>query len=341
MGTVVDPYGTVVHGTGYAYTPWVGSVWYPPPYTYGMGGGARLQPGAGLHLRISPVGLRHRCVGHAVLRGGVPPRMPCCGSASASVYGNYRNTAFSGTEHRLHECEGARSACASSGSWLQQSHRHVGQLRHQQELQPLHRSWLIAVARLPAATPGRRLVRRGRQPQLQHLHGPEIVGFQLLGHRRWRQLGRPHAGANTAGPQGFGHTGTDDGEQRSRPIEDHQLWWQRPLRRRERQRLQRQFRRWLAAALVQRLERRRRYVWAMANHRRAAPAAISFSGFSGFSGSRFGVRWRRRVRRKVRWWRRVRRWQARGGGGFSSLKAQRIAANDSQANPTTIRALTC
>ena len=35
LGTVVNPYGTVVYGTGYAYTPWVGSVWYPAPYTYG------------------------------------------------------------------------------------------------------------------------------------------------------------------------------------------------------------------------------------------------------------------------------------------------------------------
>ena len=36
MGTVVTPYGTVVYGTGYAYTPWVGNLWYPPPYTYGV-----------------------------------------------------------------------------------------------------------------------------------------------------------------------------------------------------------------------------------------------------------------------------------------------------------------
>ena len=36
MGTVVSPYGTVVYGTGYSYTPWIGSVWYPPPYTYGV-----------------------------------------------------------------------------------------------------------------------------------------------------------------------------------------------------------------------------------------------------------------------------------------------------------------
>ena len=37
MGTVVAPYGTVVYGTGYAYAPWVGAVWYAPPMTYGFG----------------------------------------------------------------------------------------------------------------------------------------------------------------------------------------------------------------------------------------------------------------------------------------------------------------
>src|SRR5262249_37157953 len=35
LGTVVTPEGVVVYGTGVAYTPWVGTVWYPPPPTYG------------------------------------------------------------------------------------------------------------------------------------------------------------------------------------------------------------------------------------------------------------------------------------------------------------------
>ncbi len=37
MGTVVSPAGVVVFGTGYAYTPWIGTVYYPPPATYGYG----------------------------------------------------------------------------------------------------------------------------------------------------------------------------------------------------------------------------------------------------------------------------------------------------------------
>jgi hypothetical protein len=36
-GTVVAPGGVVVYGTGYPYVPWVGTVWYGPPVTYGFG----------------------------------------------------------------------------------------------------------------------------------------------------------------------------------------------------------------------------------------------------------------------------------------------------------------
>ena len=36
-GVDVTPYGTVVYGTGYAYPAGVGTVYYPPPTTYGYG----------------------------------------------------------------------------------------------------------------------------------------------------------------------------------------------------------------------------------------------------------------------------------------------------------------
>jgi len=37
LGTEVSDDGTVVYGTGYDYTPWIGSVWYGPPITWGCG----------------------------------------------------------------------------------------------------------------------------------------------------------------------------------------------------------------------------------------------------------------------------------------------------------------
>jgi uncharacterized membrane protein YgcG len=37
LGTEVASDGTVVYGTGYDYAPWIGSVWYGPPMTWGWG----------------------------------------------------------------------------------------------------------------------------------------------------------------------------------------------------------------------------------------------------------------------------------------------------------------
>jgi hypothetical protein len=37
LGTEVADDGTVVYGTGYDYSPWIGSVWYGPPVTWGCG----------------------------------------------------------------------------------------------------------------------------------------------------------------------------------------------------------------------------------------------------------------------------------------------------------------
>ena len=45
-GTYVSN-GVVVYGTGYYYTPWVGSVWYGPPVTYGFGVGIAYTPWTG------------------------------------------------------------------------------------------------------------------------------------------------------------------------------------------------------------------------------------------------------------------------------------------------------
>jgi hypothetical protein len=43
-GTVINDDGLVVYGTGYAYTPWIGSVWYAPPVTWGLGFGLAWTP---------------------------------------------------------------------------------------------------------------------------------------------------------------------------------------------------------------------------------------------------------------------------------------------------------
>ncbi|HVY05646.1 MAG TPA: autotransporter [Burkholderiales bacterium] len=48
QGTYVDPLtGVVVYGTGYAYDPWLGTVWYGPPVTYGFGASVAYTPWTG------------------------------------------------------------------------------------------------------------------------------------------------------------------------------------------------------------------------------------------------------------------------------------------------------
>jgi hypothetical protein len=48
QGTMVDAAtGVVVYGTGYAYDPWIGNVWYGAPYTYGFGAAATYTPWTG------------------------------------------------------------------------------------------------------------------------------------------------------------------------------------------------------------------------------------------------------------------------------------------------------
>lgn len=42
--------GCVVYGTGYAYTPWIGTVWYGPPVTYGFGVSLAYTPWSGWYV---------------------------------------------------------------------------------------------------------------------------------------------------------------------------------------------------------------------------------------------------------------------------------------------------
>jgi hypothetical protein len=104
MGTVVSPYGTVVYGTGYAYTPWIGSVWYPAPYTYGLYAAPVYNPWVGYTFGFA-MGLATAAWmdpywgwgGGAWFAPGYWGRYPCCGAASANVYGHWGNAAYSGS----------------------------------------------------------------------------------------------------------------------------------------------------------------------------------------------------------------------------------------------------
>ena len=119
MGTVLTPYGTVVYGTGYAYSPWIGTVWYPPPYTYSVAAAPVYNPYVGFTYGFA-VGLATAAwmepywggaYYHPYYWGGYP----CCGSASANVYGHWGATTYSGT--RTWYAGGGVAGTTASGSY--------------------------------------------------------------------------------------------------------------------------------------------------------------------------------------------------------------------------------
>jgi hypothetical protein len=102
LGTVVSPYGTVVYGTGYAYTPWIGTVWYPPPYTYGIAAAPVYNPYVGFSygfaLGLATAAWTEPYWGsyyYPAYWGGYHGY--CCATASANVYGHWGATTYSGT----------------------------------------------------------------------------------------------------------------------------------------------------------------------------------------------------------------------------------------------------
>jgi hypothetical protein len=101
FGTVISPYGTVVYGTGYAYSPWIGTVWYPPPYTYGVAAAPVYNPWVGFTFGFA-VGLATAAWlepywGGSYYSPAYWGGYPCCASASANVYGHWGSAAYSGT----------------------------------------------------------------------------------------------------------------------------------------------------------------------------------------------------------------------------------------------------
>jgi hypothetical protein len=119
LGTVVGPYGTVVYGTGYAYAPWIGSVWYPPPYTYGVAAvpvyNAAVGFTFGFAMGLATAAWTEPYWGGAYYHPAYWGAYPCCGSASANVYGQWGNTTYSGT--RSWYAGGGVAGTSASGSY--------------------------------------------------------------------------------------------------------------------------------------------------------------------------------------------------------------------------------
>ena len=76
LGTVVSD-DVVVYGTGYYYTPWVGTVWYGPPVTYGLGCGIGWTPWWGWGFSFGFGWSWVPAAGQTAQRGSHPPNHLC------------------------------------------------------------------------------------------------------------------------------------------------------------------------------------------------------------------------------------------------------------------------
>jgi hypothetical protein len=101
LGTVVEPDGVVVYGTGYDYTPWIGSVYYAAPETYGVQAQPVYNPATGMAYGMA-LGLTTAAMvdawGSPYYYDSDYYGYPCCGSTSANVYRHWGDTAVSGTD---------------------------------------------------------------------------------------------------------------------------------------------------------------------------------------------------------------------------------------------------
>jgi hypothetical protein len=119
LGTVVAPDGVVVYGTGYNYAPWIGSVWYATPYTWGLAAAPIYNPyvgfGFGFGLGLATAAWAAPYWGGAYYHPGYWG-YPCCGSASANVYGHWGNTVYSGTRSWYASADG-RVGTSAAGTY--------------------------------------------------------------------------------------------------------------------------------------------------------------------------------------------------------------------------------
>ncbi len=202
LGTVVSPYGTVVYGTGYAYSPWIGSVWYPPPYTYGVAAAPVYNPWVGFTygfaLGLATAAWTEPYWGGAYYYPALLGRLPCCASASANVYGHWGATTYSGT--RTLVCGRRRRRHDRRGSYYNARTGTSGTYNAGRQYNAWTGNATRGYDRTVNGAAGGSGQRRARE-QLQHLHRPALDGSAVsgttAGGSRYNR-----AGATTAGPEG-------------------------------------------------------------------------------------------------------------------------------------------
>jgi hypothetical protein len=207
MGTVVSPAGTVVYGTGYVYSPWIGTVWYPPPYTYTVAAAPIYNPYVGFTFGFA-VGLATAAWAypyygygwyHPAYWGGYP----CCATASANVYGQWGNTVYSGT--RSWYAGGGVAGTTASGTYYNQRTGTSGSYSAGRQ----YNAWTGNASRgydrtINSPYGGSGNVARASNYNVytgQRSTGSAVSGTGAGGSTYQR------AGATTAGPEGYAHAG--------------------------------------------------------------------------------------------------------------------------------------
>ena len=305
LGTVVSPYGTVVYGTGYVYSPWIGTAWYPPPYTYGVAAAPVYNPYVGFTygfaLGLATAAWTEPYWGsyyYPAYWGGYP---------ATAVRRRPRTSTGTGARRRIPArarwyAGGGVAGTTASGNYYNARTGTSGSYAGGRQ----YNAWTGNATRgydrtINGAAGGTGNVARASNYNIytgQRSTANAVSGTTAGGSSYNR------AGATTAGPEGNAHVGggstynaktgqhehVGDGERR-----------QQPLRRRQRQRLQ-EHRRRLAAALVERLEQHAdehlvgRPRIAGAQQRRRPLGRLQRSEPDGAIG-RLGWWWRRRLRR--------------------------------------------
>ena len=208
LGTVVSPYGTVVYGTGYSYTPWIGSAWYAPPYTYGIAAAPVYNPYVGLTFGFA-LGMATAAWtepyawGGAYYHPGYWGGYGCCASASANVYGHWGSAAYSGT--RSWYAGGGVAGSTFSGSYDNARTGATGNINAGRQ----YNAWTGNASRgydrsINGAAGGQGNVARASNTNVysgQRSTGSVVSGTGAGGSSYDR------AGATTAGPQGAAHVG--------------------------------------------------------------------------------------------------------------------------------------
>jgi hypothetical protein len=206
FGAVISPYGTVVYGTGYVYSPWIGTVWYPPPYTYGVAAAPVYNPWVGFTfgfaLGLATAAWTEPYWGGSFYSPAYWGAYPCCGSASANVYGHWGGAAYSGT--RSWYAGGGVAGSTFSGSYAT-AHGTTGNINAGRQ----YNAWTGNASRgydntFNTAAGGSGSTARAANYNTytgQHSTANAVSGTTANGSTYNR------AGATTAGPQGYGHTG--------------------------------------------------------------------------------------------------------------------------------------